>query len=423
MQDTVKIALLSDVPPDPSYTGGQVLKHIVDNTPFAKIDFFWLNQSRLRTEFTPNSQIQMVYQTTYDLGLFLTKIQNGVSKLTFGSSRIKTLFTTLLKILKALWIGRTLSKRLNASDYEYIWLVLQGENLTLSYLIIALTTRKKVIFQQWDPISWWCSHRGHGRIWSALLEKVISLIEHKAYVNLVPSFNWQQIQLSENKVSHRIDNFFCNSDLLLEPKKRVGMENEIHAVFIGQFYSNSELSNLIEKLATHAQARSKQLIVHYFGSGTPTFKAPSTTILSHGFVSRKTLIETIGQWDFALLPYPMDEKFNAASRYSFPSKSRVYLAAGLPILAYAKLDSSPHLFYLKEYASHYQNLMENPDLGDFITKACDRTDEQTQLRFRNAKGVINSHFSESVELTPFHDFLTKKTQPLKSLKGSEPELT
>lgn len=408
MQKKLKVALLSDVPPDSKYTGGQVLKRIIDFTPFIDVDFFWLNQSKLSTSFRPDNQTSLAYETTFSNGNFLNRIFRIISRLSFRSSKIEKCTSVIFRALKSVQTGFKLRKILASNQYDYLWLVLQGEILTIVYFIVSWRNESPIIFQQWDPISWWSSHRGHGKCWSYILEKLVSLIEKRAFLNLIPSYNWQKIHLSQRKSSHRIDNFISPSELPTELPRRAGEITETHAVFVGQFYSNTELNLLVNELADYTSKQGKKLILHYFGAGTPQFSAQNLEIMNHGFVSKETLISTIGQWDFALLPYPTDQKFELASKYSFPSKSRIYLAAGLPILSYAKSDSSPHLFYTSEYSKYYQNVLVQKDIKEFITNACDRSENATKERISAAKNIIDQHFSESAELIPLHNILLDK---------------
>ncbi len=403
----MKIILISDVPPDSTFTGGQVLEKIVQELPQYQWTFYWLNQSNLTS---PASALEASFYNNFHLGQSATVWQNRFYKLTFGVNRAKRLIDTLFRIAKAVQVGILTAKKINASDCDYVWTVLQGEMLAITYNTIQLFTKKKIILHQWDPISWWSAHRGHGKIKGSFANILVSRLEDKAFLNIIPSKPWQELHQKRDRATHKIDNFFTLKDLLAKPTDRPEhlSKSEIHAVFIGQLYSNDELKDLLGILNQHAKKTTKKIVLHYFGGGQPDFNFDSVTVTHHGFVSRKELISTIGQWDFALLPYPTAEKFKMASQYSFPSKSRVYLASGLPILAYAKVNSSPHLFYSQTMPDFYQNALdEKGDLEKFIQAATDRSSEATEIRFSKIASVLKENFSQEAELDPLKEILQK----------------
>ena len=94
--------------------------------------------------------------------------------------------------------------------------------------------------------------------------------------------------------------------------------------------------------------------MHYFGSGTPTGET-NIEWVSHGYRKRMEMVAMIAKWDMALLPYPCDPKYAETAELSFPSKSRVYAAAGLPIVSYAPVQSSVEQFFSHHYAPYYIN--------------------------------------------------------------------
>lgn len=399
----LSIALVSDVPPDNGYAGGQVLRRIIDATSFVSFDFFWLNQSNLPQSDPKSDNCKLVFQHNMQLGTKLSQLQNLIP-----FSPLRRMLGKPLKFFQAIRVGLIISKRVKELNYDYVWLVLQGELLTITYLIITLVTQKKIVFQQWDPISWWCAHRGHGIYWQRTFEYLVNCLEKLAFVNLVPSQQWKESLEAQKKRSHRIDNFIDPDYLLREPIARNGEPNDINAVFLGQFYANNELTILVEALADYAVLKGKKLNVHYFGNGTPNYKLPNTVVHNHGYLPRETLIDTIRQWDLALLPYPFDKKLDKASQYSFPSKSRIYIAAGLPILAYAQSNSSPHLFFQNVYSDYYNNLASQKDIDLFINKACNRSINAERSRIKAALHVVSNHFSREIELYPLHRILIQE---------------
>ncbi|MGZ4160500.1 MAG: hypothetical protein ACXVNF_06860, partial [Neobacillus sp.] len=347
MKKHLNIIMVSDVPPDPSYTAGQVLDKITENTPFANFHLYWLNQSNLPEPIKLNAQTELVKKLTFESGGLTTKIKDRFIRIFSLYPKIQNKIKIFFSFISAVIVGFKLGLQIRKTPANFVWLVLQGEKLAITYYIITWFSGKKIILHQWDPIEWWMEHKGHSQLLIKLIDQVIHRIEKKALINLVPSESWQNLQKSKGFSSVRIDNFFLNQDIIRCSHERLGNETEVNAVFLGQLYSNHELQKLIEILKSSASDMGKNLIIHYFGAANAQISEPDVKLINHGFLSRKDLIANICKWDLALLPYPMEERFDAASKYSFPSKSRVYLAASLPILAYCKFDSSPEVFFSK----------------------------------------------------------------------------
>lgn len=405
MNKTQKIALVSDAPPDPGYTGGQVLDKIIQHTPFAKFEFFWINQSNLPESKDGALRCEVIERISYKPCSARQRLRDFFSKkprlVYLSYARVEGFFVAL----KSFFIGLRLGFKLRKSNYDLVWLVLQGENLAMAFFGLSLVNNKKTILQQWDPISWWMNHGSPNRWATKIVESIIFQIEKKAWINLVPSEAWKQLQESKGLKSHRIDNFFCSDEIKRAPLQLTKAPSEIHAIFLGQLYANKELDLLIEKLIQSANALEKNVVLHYFGNPSVQLKNPSIKFVNHGFVSRSELIESISNWDIALLPYPMEERFDDASKYSFPSKSRVYIAAGLPILSFCHGNSSPQIFYSKYYNEFYRNALLDVNISDFIEHSCTATLEKRKERALSAQRLIDIAFSYEAELKPLHELI------------------
>lgn len=409
MKKNLTITMVSDVPPDPSYTAGQVLDKIIENTAFAHFQLYWINQSNLPEPCKLSARIEWVKKLSVEPGILITKIENRFIRLFALFPKLQTKMKMFFRFIASLILGLRLSLQLRRDSADILWLVLQGEKLALTYYLISQISGKKIILHQWDPIEWWMEHKGHKPWFMKLVRMIIHQVEKKAIVNLVPSEAWQNLQKSRGLVSLRIDNFFLSHELGKLTAQRVGVETDVNAVFLGQLYSNYELQKLIEILSSASQNLNRRLVLHYFGSGNIQITEPGVELVHHGFLPRTELIAKISKWDLALLPYPLEKRFDPASRYSFPSKSRVYLAAGLPILSYCQLNSSPELFFNQNYQSHYCNAFKSADIQKFLNTCLDRSTQATKQRIIDTEKLITDHFVAEVELAPFHNILLSST--------------
>jgi hypothetical protein len=405
MTKNLNIALLSDVPPDSRYTAGQVLRKTLENTDFIAVDFYWLNQSLLHSDEALPGNVSLVRHVNYSYGTLKRKLRIGLEKAFGWIPKARSLIIVGFAVLQPCLLGLKLGLRLRYSHNKALWLVLQGERLAITYWIASRLSGKPYVLQQWDPVSWWLNHRGFPSWLSSRIAALVKDLEKRAQLNLVPSDAWKAALAEQGHSVHRIDNFFLDNEPRRGLATRVMAPNQVNAVFLGQLYSNQELAEILRVLERYCRDRNHDLIVHYFGSSIGDFAIKGVQIVNHGHIDRDSLMNRIAKWDFAILPYPTNPLFDDASRLSFPSKARVYIAAGLPIVSCSNLDSSPHSFLSQNYRASYFNIREPGNLGDFVESCRDSTIEAYEARVVLGADVIKRFFSAQVELQPFHNYL------------------
>jgi hypothetical protein len=410
MMKKLSIPIVTDVPPDPGYTAGQVLHRIIASIPDVHFDFYWVNHSGLPRNITIPSNCAIARVFGFDLrGVWMalarfTKAHGHDSALW---QRVGMAIRLLMWMGKTMMIGGRLGMDLRRSPSQVVWCVVQGEKTVLCYAVAALISGKRLVLHQWDPLSWWMTHRGHPRKVYRFMRVLLNWLERRAVLNVVPSDSWRDRLRGEGKTAMRLDNFFDDPSsgapapvLLSDPKA-------LHAVFVGQFYSNEELKALIAELVRVLAGVNRRLVVHFFGHGKPEHLGAGYRVVAHGSLPRDALVERISKWDLALLPYPTEERFSETSKLSFPSKSRVYLAAGLPILSWALQGSSPDMFFRAHYSSNYHNALAGPDMTNFVRSIAEGTALRRWQRYADAQQILREQFSYSSELLPFRDFLTQ----------------
>ncbi|MBN8742712.1 MAG: hypothetical protein J0I24_00235 [Thiomonas arsenitoxydans] len=406
----LSIPIVSDVPPDPVYTGGQVLHRIISSMPDVRFEFFWVNHLGLPGHIAvpENGVIARVFSFQLrGIWLWISRLTRRLGERSTLLRRIGLVVRMLMGMAKTTLIGVRLGLNLRNSPSRVVWFVVQGEKTVLCYTVAAWLSGKKFIIHQWDPLAWWMTHRGHPRQLHRLMRKLLDRLERRAVLNLVPSDAWKARLTGEGKRCIRIDNFFDDPvddqrDLVLltDPKS-------VHAVFIGQFYANAELESLLNLLSRTLQAMGKSLVVHFFGYGSPPQVNPGYQFVAHGALPRDELVTRIAKWDLALLPYPMEERFIETSTLSFPSKSRVYLAAGLPIMSWARDGASPDVFYREHYGHHYHNGASADGTEAFIWSVVEASPKYRRQRHATAQKILGEQFSYTSELVPFRNFLVQ----------------
>jgi hypothetical protein len=404
------IFIVTDVPPDAGYTAGQVLHAIIASAPDIHFQLVWINQSGLPGHVTIPENCSFSRVLNVELtGLWL-RVGHLLGRLGARSAwlhKLSMLVRTGMWLAKTALTGVRVGLHLRRSHARLAWFVVQGEKTVLCYAVASLICGKKLVLHQWDPVTWWMTHKNRPRKLVPLVRGLLDRLERRAALNIVPSDAWRDRLLAEDKQCIRLDNFFPDPDLASAGQHTllVSEPSVVHAVFVGQFYSNNELDLLLEATGRALGGMGKSLLVHYFGSGSPAATSRYYRIVSHGAVSRDELVKRISKWDLALLPYPTEDRFADASSLSFPSKSRVYLAAGLPILSWTRKGASPDAFYRQWYGDHYHNAAQDDGLDAFLGKIAVATPEQRRERYSSAQNLVAQKFSYSSEYVPFKNFL------------------
>lgn len=407
MTKNTNIIILSDVPPDSRYTAGQVLHQAIVGLAEFQFHFYWLNQSRLdaQVKLPDNCNQVDILDTEYGRTIgFVVRACNYLMR------RLPSLSKPLLAIKGAAALASLTTKsvklgwRLRRDPSSTIWFVIQGERLVIASLIASWVAQKPYLLQQWDPLSWWMGHRHYPRRFIAIAQGLLSRLEQRALVNIVPSDAWRAQLVAQGKRAIRLDNFIQQPILEESGFRALRDPLTFHAVFVGQFYAGNELVRTVGTLAETVRRSGRDLVIHLFGSSAPVTLA-GCTVISHGHLDRNELIRRIAKWDLALLPYPTSVGHEETVRLSFPSKARVYLAAGLPILACAPTISGVHLFLSEHYPHHYCNIEVAGDLSGFVHGLLDASYSARLARFQEARMLVRQEFSETAELQPLRNIL------------------
>ncbi|ARV18659.1 hypothetical protein AEP_01715 [Curvibacter sp. AEP1-3] len=398
----MNIIIVSDVPPDARYTAGQVLYRAIDGLCEHQFRFYWFNQSRLDMSVTlpANCHTVAVLDTQYGRTLaFLMSVCNFLMRHLIFMARPIYGAKAALALGSLMFTAVKLGLLVRRDPARLVWFVLQGERTTMAYRIVTWIASKPYMLQQWDPLTWWMGHRQHPRKLISVAKGVLHRLEQTALVNIVPSDVWKKKLQQEGKTATRLDNFFRQS--LLDETRFVALcdPRALHTVFVGQFYAGAELLRIVQTLQLCLQGSGRRLVIHLFGSSSGV-RFEGCEVIEHGYLGRDALIQRIAKWDLALLPYPMAPGHKETALLSFPSKARIYLAAGLPVLAHAPTFSAVHQFMAQHYPTHYCNIEVQNRPAQFVDSLLNASYADRYKRFEEARCLISAEFSEAAELQP-----------------------
>jgi hypothetical protein len=398
--------LITDVLPDDAFTAGQVLNRILTALRAKTADVLWINQSRLpRAPDTKVFRVQKEYRFALPewLGSPLDRLVSAMGRHSLPTLALQTFITFCLSLRIAASVVRRRRRYRRGEDNDVLWLVLQGEKLLFVYWLVSFF-EKRAILQQWDPLSWWMGNRGHRVEVIRFMTRLLKQLEGRAWLNLVPSIPWAEMLASDGRRVLRVDNFFAAGDAPPATLIRIRTPGAINLAFMGQLYANAELKLCLSLLAESARNLQRRLTIHYFGAGD--WRPPKDIeVVGYGYRPRGEAIAMMSKWDVALLPYPVDTKFEETARLSFPSKARAYLAAGLPILAYAPPGSSVERFFRECYTPYFFNAATDRDLADFLARFIEEPLDRRRVRNAQATALIAKWFSEEAEFAPLAKLL------------------
>ena len=401
--------IISDVPPDKAYTGGQVLYKMIENMSNIQFSILWLNQSNLPSneklpknsriianfDFHPNNLTKILQRTIDKIGAF--KVLRPFSILIRGFVYYARLIRYVLKI----------SVLIRLQKPNFIWMVLQGDKLaTIYWLVCILNKSQLLILHQWDPISWWLNSRNRPNWYIRYSNGLVKMLETRVNLNIVPSLAWSDKLTSEKKEAICIDNFLQDNQFW-EPYLNYSLPGKCNVVFIGQLYANDELELICSALKQFQDKNNIEMLLHYYGDYllTETF---GLKVIFHGFIDPEDLTNEIKIYDLALLPYPSEVKLEETARLSFPSKCRQYLFAGLPILAYAPPYSGVHQFLEHNFNSkYYFNIAINTNLDKFLDNLIKLNPEDKKELHMSGIKISLKYFSLMAEMIPFKNYIEK----------------
>ena len=404
----MNVIIITDVPPENRYTAGTVLYKLISQLGNDFFNLVWINQSSLPPPQDLPDNCCLLSQHSFYTSNFLRLMQRTWDWLgsNFITKPISYFFRALTQFVLLVPIAVKIIIQVKMRKPEIVWIVLQGDKLALIYSIVTFFCKRSTVFimHQWDPVSWWLYANNRPDWYIGLMKYLVNNLESRADLNVVPSQPWAKKLQLEGKHATNIDNFFLDNQFEYTYLRYV-YPKCLGAVFIGQLYANNELKSIIQILERFQNISEIDITLHYFG-GASEVNFGNIRTIHHGNLNPIDLTKEISIYDFALLPYPTAIKLRETAELSFPSKSRQYLLAGLPILSYAPQYSSAHTFLHHSLDKEsYFNASLDGDPLEFLMHLA-------QLSFSDRKKIntkivnlARSKFSISAEFQPFEKLI------------------
>jgi hypothetical protein len=370
-----KIRVFTDIVPDPSTTGGYVLDQIFSIiAQNHDLEFCIIGSGQPSNYLISEELIAAKFNflqnpvTNWNLGI-LTKL-NSKLLLKYFHSDIQRISS---------WVLQEDSRDL--PDHQ-IFVLQSTASIIICEKFRGTTTSYSTI--SFDPWRWWAnSHHvptSLEDIVSESLEEIYSDGHH-----LVPNSRWQE--LFPNSRASFIDLYPVFQKTFYKSRKSQGIQSSINFCFAGKIYALAELNKFIEFMDSKGwMLFNLNVFLHIYGPSSPF---SSKNIIYHGNVRPKALAHEIASYDYALLPYPAEDKDEDLRRLSFPSKYLLYLNAGLPVIYIGDTAATVCKFTkLTGITINTDDFLEKFE-SDFANLLLSR--EEIKL---NIKSLISNEFSE-----------------------------
>lgn len=339
----MKILLLSDIPPCENLTAGLVLSAMVRFIPKNEICFYIVSNPSVEIKLNPEfANIPMKIETKPNENWSFLPQRRLLKK---ASSLVSYISETIIektvierKIEDAIAFGKE-------QNVDRVWAVLQGQTTIRMAKAVADGLGVPLHSHVWDPFSWWASaHCLDGKTTRKVQAKFDEAIATSQYVGTASE---PMAELFENEFGVKaVPVIASHSETLSkQPLPSIDSNDSLFIGMAGQFYASAEWECLLKALTLskwQVSGRSVKLIV--LGPQKPPGDYCTSNVKYLGWKSQVDASLILSHCDVLYCPYPFDVKLEEVSKYSFPSKLVLYLAAGKPIIFHGPSYSSPNRY-------------------------------------------------------------------------------
>lgn len=336
---SMKILLLTDIPPCENFTAGLVLSAMVRFVPRDQICIFSVTNPaldvRLGEDFA-NIPIEMQAKPNENWSWLprrkLTRVFSATA--TFAGEIFSETVAIPSLIQKAVRFGQE-------QKVDRVWAVLQGQTTIRMAEAVAKKLGVPLHTHVWDPFSWWAKAHAVDRLNTrrvqALFDRAIAN-SHAVATASVPMADMYKQRFGVAAIpiiaSH-------HRSMAHAPGLERSGDKPLLIGMAGQFYAANEWLQLLHALrGADWQIAGRQVRVVVLGPQQPP-GTPNPHVSFLGWKSQKDAAFILSQCDILYCPYPFDPGMKEVSQFSFPSKLVLYLLAGRPIVLHGPDYSSP----------------------------------------------------------------------------------
>ena len=395
----MKVLLITDVPPNKSFSGSLLTWHLCKNLNEKNLfGFYVMNKhlSYVKSEFPNSGQYKEKYivkssEASYR-ACYLPK------RLTFIGSFIREMYRKYIEVPAYVQQALAFAKEQNA---DRIWVILQGQTMIWIAEQLIKKNLLPVHVQVWDSPRWWVKANQLDPFSAKVIYKSYEyVLEHSKQFGS-PSHCMSQIYRDKyGRESFPLLGITpdLKGELLPVPRS----PGKVIIGLAGQIYAKDTFRGLVKALdSIFWKIDGQEVEIHYWGNTSlPIYR---TKIISRGYITQEKLCEELSHCDILYCPYWFDRIFEDEAKTSFPSKISTYLQSGVIIFFHGPAYSSPGSL-IEQFNAGICCFSNDYEVIKFnLRQALYCEDKATKMAA--AKSLVQNQLSERQLHVSFKDFI------------------
>jgi glycosyltransferase involved in cell wall biosynthesis len=346
-----RVMFVSDIPPCTNYSGGILIKEMMESIDCLVGNAFIL----LNRGLSP--KIPLVMQERLSMKVEVKPLERYVVDAKCNDDWIRQKETQNLAEIESVTLPRLL-ERAESSGCTAFWVLLEGQSMIRLAHGLLGATQHPVYVQVTDPPRWWLrEHSVDPESTREVLDKFDDVLRR---ARSLAAASWAMMDTYQERygISKAVPVVGSLPAIMARPPALwVNDASVIKIGFAGQIYAPKEWESLqyaIELL--QCKINGVEIEIHVHASQIPEVRPHFVDrIQVHGWLDTEPLVERLSTYDVLYCPYWFDEIHREDAELCFPSKIAAYLAAGRPILFHGPAYASPSKFLQKWEAAFICN--------------------------------------------------------------------
>lgn len=395
MASSSPIILVTDVPPNQSFSGGLLTYNLCMATTkeFSGFYISFETLAEVKSQLPPTKELSTRHRTKrLEVPWCPAWVPKALSTL---ASFTRELFRKHYECRK---FATEIESYARDQQAKAVWIILQGQTLTWIAEHLIRRRHLKVHVQYWDQPSWWVNENGLNRRTAKLLQRSFEYCLSHAAATAVPSHAAVNMHASVGVKAVPLFSSLKARSGNPDPRNQSVLKIGI----AGQLYAEDTISSFIDALKTVNWKVDNRIVeIHHWGSTKET--RFDSYLKKRGYLDQTSLIEALGECDVLYCPYWFDPHFKIICQTSSPSKVATYMAAKRPVF-----------FHGPEYSS-VVSLLAEQDAGELCHSTAPNTIlfhlsriaafERSEEIVARATGLLNGKLSPAVMASNFESFL------------------
>ena len=365
-----RVMFVTDIPPCTNYSGGILIKEMMDSVDCLIGNAFVLLNQNLKPA------IPEYLEERINMRIEVKPIEQPQSDKTqtFEDTREreqKNLVEIEARILPELL------KFSEAAGCTAFWVLLEGQSMIRLAHALMRASPHPLHVQVTDPPGWWLkAHAVDPEFTREILRKFDEVL-HGARSLAAASWNMADRYRERYGVNAVPIVGSLPASVALAPASAVNSSGRFRIGLAGQLYAMREWETLLSALdLLDWRMGASEIELHVYTRDAVQLSSKyAKRINLHRWQDNQLLVQTLAGCDLLYCPYWFDETHREDAELCFPSKIATYLASGRPVLFHGPAYSSPSQFLADWDAALICN---SPNAHDLASMICGLLSDQTR---------------------------------------------